>query len=151
RKAGTPGVNDFAVGNPHEFPLPGLVEALQRWSTPRDERWFGYKLSEPRAQEIVAASLREWRGIPFEPDDIAMTNAGFGAIAVGLKAVTNPGDEVIFNLPPWFFYEVMCIEAGLTPVKVRVRRDTFDLDLDAIAAAITPRTRIVIVNTPNNP
>src|SRR5262249_39990710 len=40
---------------------------------------------------------------------------------------------------------------GLTPVKVRVRRDTFDLDLDAIAAAITPRTRIVIVNTPNNP
>ena len=150
-KAGTPGVNDFAVGNPHELALPGLVEALRRWSVPQDERWYAYKLSEPRAQEIVAASLRAWRGIPFEPEDIAMTNAGFGAIAVGLKAVTSPGDEVIFSLPPWFFYEVLCIEAGLAPVKVRMLPETFDLDLDAIAAAITPRTRVVIVNTPNNP
>ncbi len=118
---------------------------------PQDERWYAYKLSEPRSQEIVAASLREWRGIPFEPADIAMTNAGFGALAIGLKAVGDPGDEVIFSLPPWFFYEVLCVEAGLVPVKVNVVPETFDLDLDAIAAAITPRTRIVIVNTPNNP
>jgi aspartate aminotransferase len=151
RKAGTPGVGDFAVGNPHEFALPGFVEALRQWAVPQDERWFAYKLSEPRSQEIVAASLREWRGIPFEPADIALTNAGFAAIAVGLKAVTDRGDEVIFSRPPWFFYEVLCVEAGLEPVKVNTVPETFDLDLDAIARAITPRTRILIVNTPNNP
>src|SRR5580704_4158672 len=82
RKAGTPGVNDFAVGNPHEMALPGLVRALQHWAVPQDERWYAYKLSEPRSQEIVAASLRRWRGMAFEPGDIALTNAGFGAIAV---------------------------------------------------------------------
>jgi len=151
KKAGTPGVNDFAVGNPHELALPGVVQALQRWATPQDERWFAYKISEPRSQEIVAKSLREWRGIGFAPEDVAMTNAGFGALTAGLKVLTMPGDEVIFSLPPWFFYEVLCVEAGLTPVKVHVRPDDFDLDLDAIAAAITPRTRVVIVNTPNNP
>jgi aspartate aminotransferase len=151
RKAGTPGVSNFAIGNPHELPLPGLVAALQRAATPQDENWFAYKASEPRSQEIVAASLRAWRGIPFEPPDIALTNAGFGALAIGLKAVTDPGDEVIFNLPPWFFYELLCVEAGLVPVKVDTRPETFDLDLDAIAAAITPRTRVLIVNTPNNP
>lgn len=151
RKAGTPGVNDFAVGNPHEFALPGLVSALQKWAVPQDERWFAYKLSEPRSQEIVAASLRAWRGLPFEPADIAMTTAGFAAIAVGLKAVTERGDEVIFSRPPWFFYEVLCVEAGLGPVKVGTVPETFDLDLDAIARAITPKTRVLIVNTPNNP
>ncbi len=151
RKAGMPGVNDFAVGNPHEMPLPGLVNALQRRAVPQDEEWFAYKTSEPRSQEIIAASLREWRGIPFEPADIALTNAGFGALAIGLKAVTNPGDEVIFSRPPWFFYRVLCVEAGLVPVAVDTVPETFDLDLEAIAAAITPRTRVLIVNTPNNP
>jgi aspartate aminotransferase len=151
RKAGTPGVSDFALGNPHEMALPGLVAGLQRWAVPQDERWYAYKLSEPESREVVAVSLRDWRGMPFEPADIAMTNAGFGALAIGLKAVTDHGDEVIFSLPPWFFYEALCVEAGLVPVKVSTVAATFDLDLDAIAAAITPRTRVVIVNTPNNP
>ena len=97
RKAGKPGVNDFAVGNPHELALPGIVTALQKWAVPQNERWFAYKISEPEPQEVVAASLRKWRGIPFEPADIALTIAGFAAIAVGLKAVTEPGDEAIFG------------------------------------------------------
>ena len=68
-----------------------------------------------------------------------------------MKAVADPGDEVIYSLPPWFAYEALLVEAGLVPVKVRIDLETLDLDVDAIAAAITPRTRIVIVNTPNNP
>ena len=54
-------------------------------------------------------------------------------------------------MPPWFLYESLALEAGLVPVKVRVDRATFDLDLAAIEAALTARTRVVIVNTPNNP
>ena len=151
RLAGRAAIGDFAFGNPHDMPLPGLVEALQRWAVPQNKDWFAYKDNDPESQAIVAASLQTWRGIPFEPADIAMTTAGFGALAVGLKAVTDPGDEVIFSLPPWFFYETLCVEAGLVPVKVRHDPATFDLDLRAIEAAITPRTRIVIVNTPCNP
>ncbi|MGN6361020.1 MAG: aminotransferase class I/II-fold pyridoxal phosphate-dependent enzyme, partial [Thermomicrobiales bacterium] len=151
RLAGEPTICNFAFGNPHEIPLPGLVEALQRWAVPQNKDWFAYKFSEPESQATVAASLQTWRGIPFESADIAMTTAGFGALAVGLKAVTDPGDEVIFSLPPWFLYEALCVEAGLIPVKVRHDPTTFDLDLRAIEAAITPRTRVVIVNTPCNP
>ena len=151
RYAGRPDVSDFAVGNPHETALPGLVGALQKRATPQDERWYAYKTSEPESQEIIAASLSAWRDLHFEPADIALTNAGFGALAIGLKAVTDPGDEVIYTLPPWFFYEALCVDAGVVPVKVHARPVTFDLDLEAIAAAITPRTRVVVVNTPNNP
>jgi aspartate aminotransferase len=80
-----------------------------------------------------------------------LTTGGFAALSVGMKAVADPGDEVIYSLPPWFAYEALLVEAGLVPVKVRIVLETLDLDVDAITAAITPRTRIVIVNTPNNP
>lgn len=79
-----PAVCDFTFGNPHEMPLPGLVDALDRWAMPQDQDWFAYKLSEPSAREVVAASLREWRNLDFEPEDIAITNGGFGALAAAI-------------------------------------------------------------------
>ncbi len=142
---------DFTFGNPHDMPLPGVVDAFRTWIDPRDKDWFAYKTSEPKSRDIVAASLERLLGMPFESEDIAMTNGGFGAIVVALKLVANPGDEVIFSLPPWFSYEPICVEAGLAPVKVSINTETFDLDLDAIEGAITSRTRVVIVNTPQNP
>ncbi len=146
-----PDVANFAVGNPQEMPLPGFVDALQRAAEPRNKDWFAYKFSEPESQEVVAAALREELGIPFEPADIAMTTGAFGALATAIQLLVDPGDEVIVNLPPWFFYEPMVAGAGGVAVKVSVDRETFDLDLAAIEAAITPRTRAIIVNTPNNP
>ncbi|MFW6074440.1 MAG: aminotransferase class I/II-fold pyridoxal phosphate-dependent enzyme [Chloroflexota bacterium] len=148
---GESGISDFTFGNPHEMPIPALVDALQKWTVPRNQNWFAYKTSEPNAQQVVAESLQRMLGMPFEPDDIVMTNAGLGAIVTTLKLVADPGDEIIYSLPPWFGNEPICIEAGLTPVKVRINLETFDLDLDAIEAAITPRTRVVLVNTPHNP
>jgi aspartate aminotransferase len=151
RRAGDPTIYDFAVGNPHELALPGFVAALGRWSVPQNKDWFGYKMSEPAAQQIIAAALRERRGLPFEADDILLTNGAFAALSVVLGAIVDPGDEVIFLSPPWFFYEALIAGAGAQPVRVKINPATFDLDLDAIAAAITPRTRAIIVNSPHNP
>lgn len=151
RRQHEPGICDFVLGNPHEMPQTAYVEALRASLTPRNEGWFGYKSNEPPAQAAAAASLHKLLGIPFEPADVHLTTGGFTAIPLGLKAVADPGDEVIFTLPPWFFYEPLVMEAGLVPVKVRCNPETFDLDLAAIAAAITARTRVVVVNTPNNP
>jgi aspartate aminotransferase len=146
-----PDVDNFAVGNPQEPPLPAFVDALRDAAVPRDTDWFAYKLSEPASQEVVAAALRDELGIPFEPADIAMTTGAFGALAAATRLVVDPGDEVILNLPPWFFYEALVVAADGVPVKVPIDRQTFDLDLAAIEAAITPRTRAIIVNSPNNP
>jgi aspartate aminotransferase len=146
-----PDVCDFAFGNPQEVAIPGFAESLARSSAPEDKDWYAYKRSEPDARAVVAKRLTEWRGLPFEDADIAMTPGGFGAIAVALHALLDRDDEVIFSVPPWFFYEAMILAAGGMPVKVPVMSSDHDLDVDAIAAAITPRTRMVIVNTPNNP
>jgi len=141
---------DFFFGNPQEMPLPGFVEALQRWATPRDKDWFAYKMSEPGARNAVAQSLRAWRGIEYSPEDIFLTNSAFAGLAVVLNTIVDPGDEVIFISPPWFFYEALILDAGGVAVRVRVGPD-YDLDLEAIGAAITARTRAIIVNSPNNP
>jgi aspartate aminotransferase len=146
-----PEVCDFVVGNPHDPLVPGFADALRRWSEPRDKDWFAYKLSEPAAQEVVAASLRERTGIAYQPVDVAMTNGAFAGLAVALRAVADPGDEVIFSVPPWFFYEAVVRGVGAVPVRVKIEPESFDLDLEAIAAVITPRTRAIIVNSPNNP
>jgi aspartate aminotransferase len=146
-----PAINNFAVGNPQEMPLPGFVDAMREAAVPRDKDWFAYKFSDPETQEAVATALRDELGIPFEPADIAMTTGAFGALAVAMQVCIDPGDEVILNLPPWFFYEAMIVNAGGVPVKVAVNRATMDLDLEALEAAITPRTRAIIVNSPNNP
>lgn len=141
---------DFTFGNPHEIPPAGFVEALQRSLTPRHPSWYAYLQSSDEARATVARALREWRGLPFEPSDIHMTAGAFGAIAVALAAIIDPGDEVIYCVPSWFHYSSMTLSQGGVPVTVPMTAD-FDLDVAAIAAALTPRTRMVIVNTPHNP
>lgn len=146
-----PDVANFAVGNPQEMPLPAYVEALQRHVVPQDKDWFAYKLSEPASQRTVAGSLSAQTGMAWDPDDVAMTNGGFAALAVSLRTLVRPGDEVLFLSPPWFFYEMLILVAGGEPVRLTLEPPAFDLDVDRIAAAITPRTRIVLVNSPHNP
>lgn len=151
RRGKQPGVFDFTFGNPQEMPIPGFTEALQKWVPPKNKDWYAYKLSEVETRHSLAASLRRWRGTAFEPEDIAVTNGAFGALATAFATFLDPGDEVVYSLPPWFGYEPMLAQAGATCVKVPVRQEDFDLDLAAIRGAIGPRTRMVIVNTPNNP
>lgn len=146
-----PDVADFVFGNPHDMPLPAFVGALERNLPPRNALWFGYKENEPASREVVARSLRARRGMPFEASDVFLTTGAFAALSVAVAALTDPGDEVIYLTPPWFFYESIIVAHGATPVRVPIDSHTYDLDLDAIRAAISPRTRAIIVNSPNNP
>ena len=148
-----PAACDFLAGNPEEPALPGYVETIQRWAVPEHRRWFAYGFADPRAQEAAAASLSDELGLAFGAEDILLTRGASGALALALRLALEPGtgDEVVFLSPPWFFYEPMILGAGATPVRVRTDPTTFDLDVGAIEAALTPRTRVVLVNTPNNP
>jgi aspartate aminotransferase len=148
---GQPGIADFVAGNPQEPPLPEFVEAIQRWAMPQDVHWFAYKQSEEPAREAAAAALRERRGIAFQAEDVFMTSGAFAGLAVTIRAVADPGDEVVYISPPWFFYDPIIRFAGCRPVRVDTHAPGFDLDVDAITRAVTPKTRAVIVNSPNNP
>jgi aspartate aminotransferase len=151
RAAGGAMLCDFVFGNPHEMALSGFTASLQQWIVPQNADWHAYKNSERPSQAIIAASLREQRGLPYEEDDIFLTNGAFAGLAVTLNSIVNPGDEVIFISPPWFFYEAQIVAAGGKGVRVKIDAQSFDLDIAAIQAAITARTRAIIVNSPHNP
>jgi aspartate aminotransferase len=142
---------NFVAGNPQEIASREYVDVLKRWAEPLDKDWYGYKMSHRPAQEAAAEGLSKELGIEFDPDDILLARGAHGALGAALAAVIDPGDEVIFISPPWFFYEAMILGAGANPIKTKVIPPNYDLDLDAIAQAITPRTRMILLNTPHNP
>ena len=146
-----PGIADFTFGNPHEMPLDGIVAAIREGAVPHNKDWFAYKTSEEAPQALVARELGRELGLRFDPSDIALTAGAFAAISVAFRLVLDAGDEAIFSEPAWFCYEPMLLAADAVARKVPLRQPRFDLDLDAIDAAIGPRTRLVIVNTPHNP
>jgi aspartate aminotransferase len=146
-----PGIANFAVGNPQDYPMPAYVDSLREHLVPRRRDWFAYKDSEPKSRIAVARGLSQRTGMKWDPADVAMTNGGFAALAVAMRALVEPGDEVIFLSPPWFFYEFMILAADGVPVRLHLAPPAFEPDLEAIAEAITTRTRAIIFNTPHNP
>jgi aspartate aminotransferase len=146
-----PGISDFTFGNPHEMPLPGLVAAIRDRAQPHDKNWFAYKTSEEEPQAFLAERLGKELGLAFAPADIALTTGAFAAIMVAFHHVLDAGDEAIFSEPAWFCYEPLLLAAAAVPRKVTLKTPSFDLDLDAIDAAIGSKTRLLIINTPHNP
>lgn len=142
---------DFALGNPQTMPLDEFVAALRDATTPKDKSWYSYKTNEASSREIISASLNNLTGFEYPPENIFITNGATGALLVTMNALIGPDDEVIFNSPPWFFYEGMILNSGGRPVAVDVDANTFDLDVNGIEQAITDRTRFIIINSPNNP
>ncbi len=133
------------------MPLAGIATAIAARAAPHDKDWFAYKTSEAAPQEFLAGVLSRELGLDFAPSDIALTSGAFAAISVALRLLLDAGDEAIYSEPAWFCYEPMLRLADAVPKKVMLAGDRFDLDLSAIDAAIGPKTRLVIVNTPHNP
>ncbi len=105
----------------------------------------------PLRQAIAAHQQRFW-GLSVDPDTEVLVTAGATeAIAAALLALCEPGDEVIAFDPTYDSYRAAAAMAGATVVPVVLRPPDFATDLSALAAAITPRTRMVLLNTPHNP
>ena len=132
---------DFVAGNPQEMVLPEYVESLQRWTVPQDKDWYAYKFNEPYAQEAAAAGLRERRGVAFEADDVLVTDGAFAGLNLCIRTVTDPGDEVIFLTPPWFFYEAIILggEAHPSASPSTTRRGTSTLTRSRPRSPSAPR------------
>jgi aspartate aminotransferase len=142
---------DFTFGNPHEMPLIDYVDTLKKVTEPQNKDWFAYKQSEPEARIAISESISKRFNHSFTEGDIFLTNGAVAALDVVIKTITDSEDEIIYISPHWFLYEGMILSAGGKAVNVRINPLNFDLNLDAIEAAITSRTRAIIINSPNNP
>ncbi len=106
----------------------------------------------PALREAIAAKIEALYGQRYDVgSEITVTAGATQAILTAVLALVHPGDEVIVLEPCYDSYEPAITLAGATPVRVPLRAGTFRPDFDRLAAAITPRTRALIVNTPHNP
>jgi aminotransferase len=103
-------------------------------------------------REAIAHKLARYNGLTVDPaTQVLVTNGATGALYASLLALLNPGDEVLL-FEPFYGYHVSTLNAlRMKPVPVPLAEPDWSLDLDALRAAITPRTRALILNTPSNP
>jgi methionine aminotransferase len=106
----------------------------------------------PALREAVAGKIHSLYGRHYDPgQEITITAGATQAILTTVLALVHPGDEVILLDPCYDSYDPNVVLAGATPVHVPLTPGTFRPDFDRIAAALSPRTRAIIVNTPHNP
>lgn len=155
RKAeiGAENVFDFSIGNP-SVPAPALVGDTMRELLETDPvplHAYSPAAGLPEAREAVAASIAERYGVRATAAHVYLTAGAAAALAASIAAVTEPGDEVVVIAPYFPEYRTWIEAAGCTIVEVPAAVPAFQPDIEALAAAIGPRTSAVIINTPNNP
>jgi aspartate aminotransferase len=152
RERGADAVFDFSLGNPDLEPPAAVLDALRRVVAANRPGSHGYMPNPgyPEAREAVARKLRNETGLPFTAEDVFMTVGAAGACNVLLKSILDPGDEVIVLLPYFAEYQFYIANHGGRMVQVDTD-ETFLPVIERIRAAITPRTRAILLNTPNNP
>lgn len=156
RKAeiGAENVFDFSLGNP-SVPAPDAVRAsIERSLALPATQLHGYTPAPglPAAREAVAASLRRRFGEDAaRADDLYLTCGAAASLSITFHAIVDPGDEVIVIAPYFPEYRVWIETSGAACVEVMADPSTFQVDVPAVAAAVTERTKAVVVNSPNNP
>ncbi|HBG17997.1 MAG TPA: pyridoxal phosphate-dependent aminotransferase [Desulfobulbaceae bacterium] len=149
---GAGNVFDFSLGNPDAPPPPQYNEVIQeivRDTSPGVHAYMpngGY----PWVREAIAARMSAEQGVTIGHGDMLMTCGAAGGLNITLKALLNPGDEVII-LAPYFVEYGFYIDNHGGVAKVVATDEEFNLDIKAIEAAITDKTKAIIVNSPNNP
>ena len=151
-RIGADKVFDLSLGNPVVEPPAAFKEELRRLAAAPDTGSHRY-MPNPgymETRQAVADTLAAELGLPFTGGDVIMTCGAAAAANVVLKTILNPGDEVIV-LAPYFFEYLYYIDNHGGAAVIVDTGDGFRLDLEAIEFAVTPRTRAIIVNSPNNP
>lgn len=105
----------------------------------------------PELRAAICAFYARRQGLALEPDQVIVTSGATEALAASIMAVAGAGDEVILFAPAYDAYAPLVQRAGAVPVFVDLLPPDWQADAAAIAAAITPRTRAIVVNTPHNP
>ncbi len=151
---GAENVFDFSLGNP-SVPAPEAVERelvrLLEETPPQQLHAYTSAQGDPAVRAAIAEHLNRTYGAGADPTLIYMTAGAAASLTVSLTAILEPGDEVILLAPYFPEYRVFVERTGATVVPVLCDSERFQPKLAALERAFTPRTRAVIVNSPNNP
>ncbi len=131
---------------------PDIVRQAAIDSLQKGETFYGHNLGLPELRQAVSDYMTQLHG-PVGVDRLAITSGGVNALMLAAQALIDAGDEVVAVTPVWpnLTAQALVMGAHLTCVALQPVQGQWQLDMDALKAAITSRTRLLIVNSPNNP
>ena len=139
----------MAVGVP-DFPAPSAVREAARARIATGDVKYTPAAGAPETRRAIAGHIAATRGVVYAPEEVVVCHSAKHALSGALFALVERGDEVLIPLPAWVSYVDLVKIAGAAPVPI-APLDGGRPDLDALAAAVTPRTRAVLFNSPCNP
>ena len=141
----------LSAGEP-DFGTPSFIVEASIQALRDGVTRYGPAAGDPVLREAIARKITGENGIPTSAAEVLVTNGGKQAIYNLFQVLLNPGDEVLIPSPYWLSYPEMARLAGARPVSVASSAaDGFRLDVQALEAAVTPATRLLVINSPGNP
>ena len=141
----------LSAGEP-DFDTPDFIVEATRQALRDGITRYGPAAGDPELRAAVAEKLSSGNGIATSPEQILITNGGKQAIYNLFQVLLNPGDEVLLPAPYWLSYPEMAALAGAKVKLIPTQAEEgFRLDLTAVEAAISPRSRLLVLNSPGNP
>ena len=145
----TPGCKMLTIGEPDfDTPVP-IREAAAEAMAAGLTHYAPNKGTDSLRKAI--AEYETARGMDCTMDNILVTVGATGALNTALTGILNPGDEVIIPIPAFPLYESIVTAAGAVPVFLDLKKSNFQIDKEGLEGVITPKTRAIILNSPNNP
>ena len=131
---------------------PAFIREAAAESIARGETFYAHNLGLPELREALAAYMSALHG-PICTGRIAVTSAGVSGLMIAMQALAGAGDEVAVIVPVWpnLVAQPAILGAQVKPIALQPRGGAWRLDLDALRAAVTPCTRVLLVNSPGNP
>lgn len=150
---GEENVYDFSLGNPEVEPPAGVIESLKKYVNSDEPGLHKYmnNAGYPDVRRKVADYLGKRSGIALDESNIIMICGAAAGLNVALRAILNPGEEVIVLAPFFVEYGTYIEQSGGKPVIVNTVKDSFQIDVEVVEKAITYKTKALIINSPNNP
>jgi aspartate/methionine/tyrosine aminotransferase len=139
------------IGEP-DFDTPANVREAAKQALDNGLTHYPPYAGLPDLRAAIAEDITARRGFPAKPENVFVTVGGKGVMVYAIMALVDPGDEVIVPDPGYPIYESITRFVGGTPVPIPIRQSNdFRLDVDELASLVTPRTKVLVINSPENP
>ncbi len=146
----TPGACALTIGEP-DMNTPDIIKEAAKASLDANDTHYPPGNGYPYALEAISRYEANAHGLKYGPEEILLTVGATQALFITLQTLCNPGDEVIIPTPAFGLYEALVQLCGAEPVFLPTEHNRFQIDPDQLRAALTERTKAVILTSPNNP
>ncbi len=144
-------VISFGAGEP-DFDTPEAVKEAAVKALKEGFTKYTPTSGTPELREAVARKFKEDQGLDYKPEEVVISCGAKHSLYNLFQVLLGPGDEVIIPAPYWVSYPEMAYLAGATPVFIQTKQsEGFKLSADALKKAITPKTKLIVLNSPSNP